>query len=194
MHSSKYSEYFNSTCATHRSMFLVSCLFSWFDCLDLSKTRLVLTVLTLPPPVFLCLFGEQHGVIQSYTAAQHGATHHHLLCAQAESGFDTTAAEKRVRLAAVPGGAHRHACIVQALAEFRRLTALQREAGDEVGGVGGSGGRGSRADGPADKTSKAAAYALPSGRCSCFQRMLSMLSRLTYICMLTCLEVAAEAF
>eukprot|EP00903_Cladosiphon_okamuranus_P012671 g11851.t1 len=80
---------------------------------------------------------------------------------QAESGFDTSAAGKRVRLAAVPGGARRHACIVNALADFRRLTVRQREGdGDEGGRFEGSG---NRADGSRDKTSMAAtAYAPPS--------------------------------
>lgn len=79
-------------------------------------------------------------------------------CAKAESGFDATAAGagKRVRLAAVPGGTRRHACIVNALAEFRRLMDRQRENGKDGGGGGGSEGSLSGADRPGDKTSVAA--------------------------------------
>lgn len=82
---------------------------------------------------------------------------------QAESGFDTTAAGKRVRLAAVPGGARRHACIVNALAEFRRLIHRQKENGDGKRG-GGCEGSGGGADGSGDKTPMVStAYAPPSG-------------------------------
>ncbi|CBN74759.1 hypothetical protein Esi_0041_0099 [Ectocarpus siliculosus] len=60
---------------------------------------------------------------------------------QAESGSCTTAGVTRARLAAVPGGAARHSCIVNALADFRRLVSQQdREGGDghdeEVAGDG----------------------------------------------------------
>lgn len=152
------------------------CFFSVsrFDRLDLTEIPLSLPILTLPR-VPLLIWG-QRDVIKPSTAAQHTATHHHL-CTQAESGFDTAAAEKRVRLAAVPGGARQHACIVQALAEFRRVTARQREEGNGGGGGGGSDGSGGGADGPGGKTSVAStAHALPSG--ICFQRLSSVLSEL----------------
>lgn len=60
---------------------------------------------------------------------------------KAESGSCTTAGVTRARLAAVPGGAARHSCIVNALADFRRLVSQQdREGGDghdeEVAGDG----------------------------------------------------------
>ncbi|CAM9572532.1 unnamed protein product, partial [Ectocarpus sp. 8 AP-2014] len=60
---------------------------------------------------------------------------------QAESGSCTTAGVTRARLAAVPGGAARHSCIVNVLADFRRLISQQdREGGDghdeEVAGDG----------------------------------------------------------